>query len=144
MKNVWKVMGKALASAIVLFAAVVVLSSCSGSDNNPEGIVNSALTKLQEKDYAGYIDLIKFSETDAKKLEQQKAALLDLIQKKFDKSMEQKQGLKSWEILSTEISESGDAAVVKVKLTYGDGSEDKQDIKVAKTEDGKWMVDAGK
>ncbi|MGN0221187.1 MAG: DUF4878 domain-containing protein [Prevotella sp.] len=144
MKHVWKVMGRVLASAVVLFAAVVVLNSCSGSDNSPEGIVNSALTKLQEKDYAGYVDLIRFSEPDAGKLEQKKTALLELVQKKFDKSMEQKQGLRSWEILSTEISESGDAAVVKVKLVYGDGSEDNQDIKVAKTEDGKWMVDAGK
>ena len=144
MKKVWNVVGKAVASAMMLFAVVLVMSSCSGSDNSPEGIVNTALTKLQEKDYAGYVDLIKLSETDAEKREQQKAAILDLVQKKFSKSMEQKQGLQSWEILSTETDESGNAAVVKVKLKYGDGSEDNQDIKAIKTEDGKWMVDGGK
>ena len=61
-------MGRALASAMVLIAVVCVMNSCSGGDNSPEGIVSKALTKLQEKDYVGYIDLIKFSETDAEKL----------------------------------------------------------------------------
>ena len=53
MKNVWNVMGRALASAMVLIAVVCVMNSCSGGDNSPEGIVSKALTKLQEKDYVG-------------------------------------------------------------------------------------------
>lgn len=137
-------MGRALASAMVLIAVVCVMNSCSGGDNSPEGIVSKALTKLQEKDYVGYIDLIKFSETDAEKLQKQKAALLELAQRKFDKSMEKKQGLESWEVLSTDMDASGDVAVVKVKLKYGDGSEEEQDIKVAQNEEGDWMLDAGK
>lgn len=137
-------MGRALASAMVLIAVVCVMNSCSGGDNSPEGIVSKALTKLQEKDYVGYIDLIKFSETDAEKLQKQKAALLELAQRKFDKSMEKKQGLKSWEVLSTDMDATGDVAVVKVKLKYGDGSEEEEDIKVAQNEEGDWMLDAGK
>lgn len=144
MKNVWNVMGRALASAMVLIAVVCVMNSCSGGDNSPEGIVSKALTKLQEKDYVGYIDLIKFSETDAEKLQKQKAALLELAQRKFDKSMEKKQGLESWEVLSTDMDATGDVAVVKVKLKYGDGSEEEEDIKVAQNEEGDWMLDAGK
>lgn len=137
-------MGRALASAMVLIAVVCVMNSCSGGDNSPEGIVSKALTKLQEKDYVGYIDLIKFSETDAEKLQKQKAALLELAQRKFDKSMEKKQGLESWEVLSTDMDATGDFAVVKVKLKYGDGSEEEEDIKVAQNEEGDWMLDAGK
>ena len=144
MKNVWNVMGRALASAMVLIAVVCVMNSCSGGDNSPEGIVSKALTKLQEKDYVGYIDLIKFSETDAEKLQKQKAALLELAQRKFDKSLEKKQGLESWEVLSTDMDATGDFAVVKVKLKYGDGSEEEEDIKVAQNEEGDWMLDAGK
>ena len=140
MKNVWNVMGRALASAMVLIAVVCVMNSCSGGDNSPEGIVSKALTKLQEKDYVGYIDLIKFSETDAEKLQKQKAALLELAQRKFDKSMEKKQGLESWEVLSTDMDATGDVAVVKVKLKYGDGSEEEEDIKVAQNEEGDWML----
>lgn len=137
-------MGRALAGAMVLIAVVCVMNSCSGGDNSPEGIVSKALTKLQEKDYVGYIDLIKFSETDAEKLQKQKAALLELAQRKFDKSLEKKQGLESWEVLSTDMDATGDFAVVKVKLKYGDGSEEEQDIKVAQNEEGDWMLDAGK
>ena len=137
-------MGRALASAMVMIAVVCVMNSCSGGDNSPEGIVNKALTKLQEKDYVGYIDLIKFSETDAEKLQKQKAALLELAQRKFDKSLEKKQGLESWEVLSTDMDATGDVAVVKVKLKYGDGSEEEEDIKVAQNEEGDWMLDAGK
>ena len=137
-------MGRALASAMVLIAVVCVMNSCSGGDNSPEGIVSKALTKLQEKDYVGYIDLIKFSETDAEKLQKQKAALLELAQRKFDKSLEKKQGLESWEVLSTDMDATGDVAVGKVKLKYGDGSEEEEDIKVAQNEEGDWMLDAGK
>ena len=137
-------MGRALASAMVLIAVVCVMNSCSGGDNSPEGIVSKALTKLQEKDYVGYIDLIKFSETDAEKLQKQKAALLELAQRKFDKSLEKKQGLESWEVLSTDMDATGDVAVVKVKLKYGNGSEEEEDIKVAQNEEGDWMLDAGK
>ena len=137
-------MGRALASAMVLIAVVCVMNSCSCGDNSPEGIVSKALTKLQEKDYVGYIDLIKFSETDAEKLQKQKAALLELAQRKFDKSLEKKQGLESWEVLSTDMDATGDVAVVKVKLKYGDGSEEEEDIKVAQNEEGDWMLDAGK
>ena len=137
-------MGRALASAMVLIAVVCVMNSCSGGDNSPEGIVGKALTKLQEKDYVGYIDLIKFSETDAEKLQKQKAALLELAQRKCDKSLEKKQGLESWEVLSTDMDATGDVAVVKVKLKYGDGSEEEEDIKVAQNEEGDWMLDAGK
>lgn len=137
-------MGRALASAMVLIAVVCVMNSCSGGDNSPEGTVSKALTKLQEKDYVGYIDLIKFSETDAEKLQKQKAALLELAQRKFDKSLEKKQGLESWEVLSTDMDATGDVAVVKVKLKYGDGSEEEEDIKVAQNEEGDWMLDAGK
>ena len=137
-------MGRALASAMVLIAVVCVMNSCSGGDNSPEGIVSKALTKLQEKDYVGYIDLIKFSETDAEKLQKQKAALLELAQRKFDKSLEKKQGLESWEVLSTDMDATGDVDVVKVKLKYGDGSEEEEDIKVAQNEEGDWMLDAGK
>ena len=137
-------MGRALASAMVLIAVVCVMNSCSGGDNSPEGIVSKALTKLQEMDYVGYIDLIKFSETDAEKLQKQKAALLELAQRKFDKSLEKKQGLESWEVLSTDMDATGDVAVVKVKLKYGDGSEEEEDIKVAQNEEGDWMLDAGK
>ena len=137
-------MGRALASAMVLIAVVCVMNSCSGGDNSPEGIVSKALTRLQEKDYVGYIDLIKFSETDAEKLQKQKAALLELAQRKFDKSLEKKQGLESWEVLSTDMDATGDVAVVKVKLKYGDGSEEEEDIKVAQNEEGDWMLDAGK
>ena len=137
-------MGRALASAMVLIAVVCVMNSCSGGDNSPEGIVSKALTKLQEKDYVGYIDLIKFSETDAEKLQKQKAALLELAQRKFDKSLEKKQGLESWEVLSTDMDATGDVAVVKVQLKYGDGSEEEADIKVAQNEEGDWMLDAGK
>ena len=129
---------------MVLIAVVCVMNSCSGGDNSPEGIVSKALTKLQEKDYVGYIDLIKFSETDAEKLQKQKAALLELAQRKFDKSLEKKQGLESWEVLSTDMDATGDVAVVKVKLKYGDGSEEEEDIKVAQNEEGDWMLDAGK
>ena len=67
-----------------------------------------------------------------------------LLREKGTKAMEKKQGLKSYEVLSEEISEDGKSATVKMKMVYGDGSEDTQDLKLVKNDDGDWRLTMGK
>lgn len=50
----------------------------------------------------------------------------------------------SCEILSEEIAEDGNTAVVKAKITYGDGTTDDQKFKLVKNADGDWRLDAQK
>ena len=53
-------------------------------------------------------------------------------------------GIKSYEALSEQIDESGESAVVKMKIMYGDGSDKEDDIKLKKDEQGNWKIDMGK
>ena len=74
----------------------------------------------------------------------EKEQLVALLREKGTKAMEKKQGLKSYEVLSEEISEDGNSATVKMKMVYGDGSEDTQDLKLFKNDDGDWRLTMGK
>lgn len=55
--------------------------------------------------------------------------------------IKKKGGIKSLDIL--EMNEVGEVAEGKVKITYGDGTESTEDVKLIK-EEGKWKLDADK
>ena len=67
-----------------------------------------------------------------------------MLREKGTKTMEKKQGLKSYEVLSEEISEDGKSATVKMKMVYGDGSEDTSKVKLVKNDKGEWKMSFGK
>ncbi len=51
--------------------------------------------------------------------------------------------LKSYEILSEEISEDGNEAVVKTKIEF-EKKTDEDDVKLKKDADGNWKIDMSK
>ena len=126
-----------------MFVAVVTLTlwSC-GSANTPSAVAEKAVKCIQKADYEGYVDLMNLKKTDEGNNE--KEQLVALLREKGTKAMEKKQGLKSYEVLSEEISEDGNSATVKMKMVYGDGSEDTQDLKLVKNDDGDWRLTMGK
>ena len=63
--------------------------------------------------------------------------------RRYLKELEKKGGLKSFEVLSEEIAEDGNSAVVKFKQVYGNGEESEDEQKMVKV-DGKWLMDIGK
>lgn len=65
------------------------------------------------------------------------------MKEKAGKELEKKGGLKSFEVLSEEIAEDGNSAVVKFKQVYGNGEESEDEQKMVKV-DGKWLMDIGK
>ena len=128
---------------ISMFVAVVALTlwSC-GSANTPSAVAEEACKCVQNEDYEGYVDLLLLKET--KNQESEKQQFVAMLREKGTKTMEKKQGLKSYEVLSEEISEDGKSATVKMKMVYGDGSEDTQDLKLVKNDDGDWRLTMGK
>ena len=94
------------------------------------------------EDYEGYVDLLLLKET--KNQESDKEQLVAMLREKGTKTMEKKQGIKSYKVESEEISEDGNSATVKMKMVYGDGSEDTQDLKLVKNDDGDWRLTMGK
>lgn len=127
-----------------MFVAVVALTlwSC-GPANTPSAVAEEACKCMQNEDYEGYADLMDLKKSeDGKGVEKEQLAAL--LREKGTKTMEKKQGIKSYEVLSEEISEDGKSANVKMKIVYGNGDEDTQKMKLVKNDDGDWKLTMGK
>mgnify|MGYP000762353760 FL=1 len=80
---------------------------------------------------------------DAAKVKEQKEALVSMLKEKLSKEYDKKGGIKDIEILSEQIAEDGNTAVVKTKYTYGNGETQEGEQKMVK-QDGKWLMSMGK
>ena len=129
---------------ISMFVAVVALTlwSC-GPANTPSAVAEEACKCMQNEDYEGYADLMDLKKSDDGK-GVEKEQLAALLREKGTETMEKKQGIKSYEVLSEEISEDGKSANVKMKIVYGNGDEDTQKMKLVKNDDGDWKLTMGK
>ena len=128
---------------ISMFVAVVAFTlwSC-GPANTPSAVAEKACKCVQNEDYEGYVELMDLKET--KNQESEKQQFVAMLREKGTKTMEKKQGIKSYNVESEEISEDGKSATVNMKVVYGDGSEDTNKIKLVKNDKGEWKVSLGK
>ena len=125
----------------MMVMAVFVMAACSSSPSTP----GDALKK-----YSGYLQSGDFLETltfhnsqDAAKVKEQKEALVSMLKEKVSKEYEKKGGIKDIEILSEQVAEDGNTAVVKTKYTYGNGETEEGEQQMVK-KDGKWLMSIGK
>lgn len=138
-------MKKTILGIFAIVVMVLATWSCGGgASSTPSGVAEEAIKCLQEKDYEGYSKLIYLKEKEGQTIEDQQKAIVALIADKMNKTLDKKEGIKSYEIISEEIAEDGNSAKVKTKITYGNGDTDDQKMKFIKTDDGKWMIDANK
>lgn len=128
---------------ISMFVAVVAFTlwSC-GPANTPSAVAEEACKCVQNEDYEGYVELMDLKET--KNQESEKQQFVAMLREKGTKTMEKKQGIKSYKVESEEISEDGKSATVNMKVVYGDGSEDTNKIKLVKNDKGEWKISFGK
>lgn len=128
---------------ISMFVAVVAFTlwSC-GPANTPSAVAEEACKCVQNADYEGYVELMDLKET--KNQESEKQQFVAMLREKGTKTMEKKQGIKSYKVESEEISEDGKSATVNMKVVYGDGSEDTNKIKLVKNDKGEWKISFGK
>ena len=128
-------MKKLILGLTVLFCAVLVISC---SNNSPKGVVTKYFKAMQAKDYEKAADCFYYANTE--NAEESRAQLIALLTK-AGKSLDEKEGLKSFEI--TSVEENGEEAVVKGKITYGNGVEEDETINTIKI-DGNWYIDLDK
>lgn len=134
---------KKLSSIITFVAAVLLLTACGGG-NTPKDVTTNAIKAMQAKNYDKFVEYVYFDEKDSKDTESAKKMLSGMMQEKADKAYEKNGGIKSFEILSEEIDEKGETAVVKVKFEYGNSDVKEDDTKLKKDEKGNWKIDMGK
>ncbi len=137
-------MAKLLSLAAMLCLALFV-SSCSS--NTPTAVAEKSIECIKDQKFDEYVELIyvKPSEKeDAGKYKKEKEQFAAMLQEKYAKTLEKNGGIKSYKIISEEIAEDGETAVVMVKITNGNGSEEDDTIKLRKDDEGNWKIDMGK
>ena len=124
--------------------ALVLMVSCSSSSATPGAALKGYVEELKAGNYEKFVEGIAFKDDlAAEQTQEQKAMGTSLLQQKTGKEFEKQGGLNGIEILSEEIWEDGNSAVVTFKMIYGDGSE-KEDSQNMVKKDGKWLMDINK
>ncbi len=132
---------KKVFSVLTLILALFVLTACNS--NTPDGVAEKGMKCMQQKDYAGFVDLVYFGK-DKHPTAEDKKNLEELIRTKAGEAYEKKEGIKSYEVVSEEMSEDGSKAAVKMKIVYNNGTEDDDKISLIKDQEGQWRIDIGK
>lgn len=121
----------------------MVMGSC-GSGNTPAGVAEASIKCIQKEDVEGYLELLDLDTSKSKDPAKSKEELTALFNAKLLPALRAKGGVKSYEILSEEINETGDKATVEANVVYGNGEESKQTIDLVKNEAGEWKMKLGK
>ena len=119
------------------------ITSCGGG-NSPKSVADKAMAALQEKNYDEFVEYVYIKTKEGEDPEAAKKTLSGMLQGKADKAYEKKGGFKSYEVLSETIDPSGDKALVKVKMVFGNGETEEDDYPMVKDEQGNWKLDIGK
>lgn len=135
---------KKLLGIAALFAVMLLLSSCGGG-NTPKDVAGEAVEALKNQNYEKFADLLYYNLDEGENIKDKKEQAAVLLKEKLGKAYEKEGGIKSYEILSEEIDEKGEKAIVTMKIEYGnDTVKDKSKMSLKKDKDGKWKVDLGK
>ena len=112
----------------LIVAALAIFAACSSSSNGPEAVVKKSITAIQKGDYKAFAATYNLSESDQE-------MLAGLAEEKISQSINEKGGIKSFDI--TESNIEGDEATVKVHYLYKDGSEEDETMNLELV-DGEW------
>ena len=127
-----------LAVAVACLVAFTACSSSSSSSDSSKGVVKAYLDNVIAGKYEKAVTHFYFKD------EQSQAEMKGLAAK-LEEGYNKNGGLKSYEIISEEITKAEDEggidkARVEVKLFYKDGKEDEETMKMVK-HNGTWKID---
>lgn len=132
-----------LFSLLLVVAAMFAITACGG-DSSPKSVADKAMSALQKKNYDEFVKYVNIKTKEGEDPETARKMLSGMLQEKADKNYEKKGGFKSYEIVSETIDESGDKALVVVKMTFGNGETEEEDCPMVKDSEGNWKMDMGK
>ena len=118
--------------ALAVTALFGAAACTSAPEKGPEKVAKQAVEAIQKGDFDAYAATFDMSESDQK-------MLAGMIEEKAKEQIDNKGGIKDYEILETTVDEEGAKATVKVKINYKDGSDDTQTMNFVKKEDGQWL-----
>ena len=130
-------MKKLFSTLAVALVALIAFTACGGHENSPQGVAKAAMEALQSGDAEAYFDLMDGAEES-----QNREQTVALIKEKASKSIEAKDGIKSYEIIEPEepIAADADKATIKVNVFYGNGQEEGKTLRLKKDDNGNWKL----
>ncbi len=133
---------KKLLGLVALVVAMFVVTACGGG-NSPKGAAEKAMKAMKDRDAKTLVDMLYNAKEDETS-QNEKDMAVAMFQEKMDKQYEKDGGIKSYEVLSEQIAEDGNTAVVDVKIEYANGKTDEDKMKMKKNAKGEWKVDISK
>ena len=117
----------------MMVAALFLLPGCS--KNTPKGVVKTYYNALMDKDYEKSAQCF----CTVSELGEDEDAQMQGFAGKLKESVEQYEGVKSYEIVRDSVC-SDSVAMVYAKFVWGNGEEGQSDIRVVKQK-GEWKID---
>lgn len=129
-------MKKILVMFTMCLMMMAVMTSCGSShENTPRGVAEAAVKCLSKKDYKGYMNLTNATD-------QQKKAMAQMLEK-VGQQVDEKGGMKSYEIVDEKVDEEKGTATVTVKVVYENETSEDNKMKMVK-KDGDWLLTTDK
>lgn len=120
--------------------AMFVMASC-GSGNSPKKVTEGALSAMQAQKWDKLTDYLDLKGT-AEEVAEQKEFYAELFAEKLGK--DEASQIKSFKVISEEISEDGLHAVVTSEITDAKGETKTDTTKLVKNDKGEWKIDLNK
>ena len=132
---------KYLISSVVVVLAALFFSSCGKS--TPGEAYKAYTEQLKAKNYEGFVDGYDFSGiADTAKVKSTQQALVGVL-RLSESEVDKKGGIKSVEIIEETVNPGDTTAMVKARLTYGDGSTNDGNTEMV-LRDGQWKMKLNK
>jgi hypothetical protein len=127
----------------MIIGIAAFMASCGSGTNSPSAAAGEIVKLIQNGDYGDIVDHMYVEASEGEDVEAQKEMLASILKEKVGKSMDEKGGLKDYEILEENIADDGESATVKINYSYGDGTEDTGNMDFVNV-DGDWMLKLNK
>ena len=102
-----------------VFVAIIAIAISLASCGKPTAadITADCIEMIKDGDWKGYVNTFDMPD-------EEKAQLQQMFEKKGKETIENMDGIDSYDIIEETISEDGTEAVVKAMITYGNGKEE--------------------
>lgn len=128
---------KKIFSLAIMAVVMCLMASCGGSDT-PGSVAKKCSEMMMDGNFKGIAEYMDFGDNADKAQIDAAISMLEAIGKEaIQEELSKKDGVKSIDIVEEKID--GEKATVVLKVTYGNGEEESQDVNMV-LRDGKWKA----
>ncbi len=128
---------KKILNGLAVIAIMFALAACGKTSTSPSTIVSQSLQAEINKDYATWMDCM---DIPADVTEEERTELIQMLEALEQDGNGPKNHIQSFEILSEELAEDGNSALVRVKVNVDNNTSDEMEFPVIKNAAGEWKI----